>query len=299
MDQSLVVPWFDKEDQRKYTCVMWNLTRRCGAGCEYCPFHEDSAPFSSYENVNNILKWIYVNIPKERLDQWSQLTLFGGEPTLHPNFMHVINSAAVIPFKQIVVYTNFSADLNLYLQMLIIQKIMIVATFHEQQISHKAFVLKMMSLLGSWYPASYIFDHVRVNVMSSDPNHEYVATVLRTAGFTVNIAEPHRHGQSHDSHTHNTTTVVDTSGWNKLVKGNKNHFKGWNCLAGRNNVYIEENGDLFPCQSIGQAAYLKKPDAQPRITNILHDPNFEWKDLPATVCPMKACRFELFLTKYK
>jgi len=299
MDQSLVVPWFDKEDNRKYACLMWNITRRCGFGCDYCPFHNDTSPFTSRENVDRILSWIGTNLPSTKNAPWAQITLFGGEPTLHPEFIYIVRHLSLLGFDQIPIYTNFSAPIGLYLDALMSKSIVLILTYHEQHMTAENFIEKLATLIDGTSSLKYLTEHIRINVMTSDVSYQSVHKAATTMGFFVNITEPHRHGQNHDSHAHNATTVVDTSGWNKLMKGNKNHFKGWNCLAGRNNIYIEENGDLFPCQCIGQAAYLKKPEAQPRITNILHDPNFEWKDLPATVCPMKACRFELFLTKYK
>lgn len=294
----IILPWFDKLDGRDYACVMWNLTRQCGFGCGYCPFHNDNSRFTTREEVVNILLWLTKNVPSRNKARYAQITLFGGEPTKHPEFLNILPNLSNLGFDQIPVYTNFSAGLNLYFNALMTREVMLIITYHEQHISPEKFIEKLSALMLGSFSARYVLDHVRVNVMTSDPRHLQVAEEARKRNFAVNLAEPHRH-RPKDHKPNPTSTVVDTVGWNELVKTGNNCFTGWNCLAGKNNIYIEENGDLFPCQGLGQAVYVGKKGMPPRLANIFENPDFKWVDVPETVCPLKSCRFELFLTKYK
>jgi Radical SAM superfamily. len=291
----VILPWFDPENQQDYRCLMWNLTRQCTANCPYCPFHYNHR--SPYEHdAAKIISWIWEQFMKYPA-KYTQVSLFGGEPTLHPRFMKIVQTLNEL-VQNVLVYTNLSDSVSFYFKTLGYARVSLITTYHENQMSPEMYIQKLRYLKEFATMPGYedICKRIIVTVMTSDPSHQQVFETLRSEGFQVSLAEPHRGGQGH-SHLKEDKTIIDTAGWKKVVNNNANCFTGWECLAGKNNLYIEENGDVFPCQCMGQRAFLQKEDATAPLTNIVSDPTFDWGNVPATTCTMKACRFELFLTK--
>tara|TARA_B110000503_G_scaffold5314_1_gene7121 strand:- start:1888 stop:2799 length:912 start_codon:yes stop_codon:yes gene_type:complete len=70
--------------------VEWNIGKRCNLDCAYCPaeIHDNYSPHTDLDvMVNTIYKLETLNKP-------IRLSLTGGEPTVHPKIIHILDCAS-------------------------------------------------------------------------------------------------------------------------------------------------------------------------------------------------------------
>ena len=136
-------------------------------------------------------------------------------------------------------------------------------------------------------------------------NYNYNKLISYVPKEKINIVSTHKEKNNLvDSHhviqNHNCITI-DESGrgktWSDVIESNKNCFTGYSCTAGKLSFFIEENGDIFPCHGIAQDYYIKNKNSSYLYGNIDELYKSKLNFDKCTVCPQKACRFELFLTK--
>lgn len=94
--------------------VEWNLGKRCNFDCSYC-----SA--STHDSVSSHLEWTIIEKTIRRLGEIGReqkkkvkLSLTGGEPYLHPQFMDLLKLAKHEGVTRISVTTNGSVHMRLY-----------------------------------------------------------------------------------------------------------------------------------------------------------------------------------------
>lgn len=289
-----IKPWFDQENKQDYFCCMWNLTRECNSCCSGCPFHS---------NINNRLidpeKTITFISNNFNFDtEYNQIILFGGEPTLHKRFNYIITELSKLRFKNKIIFSNFSADIDIYNKCLF-EYYTLILTYHNNIFKNiEEFINKLIQLNSS---------NFRIILMRDDKiEYNYNKLIKHISKEQINIVSIHKEKNNlvdskHLVQNSHNYINVDEFGrgktWSDVIESNKNCFKGYNCAAGKLSFFIEENGDIFPCHGIAQDYYVKNKNSNYKLGNI----NDVYQDKlgfdNCTVCPQKACRFELFLTK--
>ena len=94
--------------------VVWSLVEYCNYQCSYCSAKSPSIKDSNqYIDYNNIIK-IFDKLFSLKRDKYI-IGLAGGEPTLHPNFLDIINylNNSNQPI-QVYIMTNGTKDLNFF-----------------------------------------------------------------------------------------------------------------------------------------------------------------------------------------
>lgn len=99
-------------ERRDVLSVLWAITKGCNFRCSYCAYNKDlkSTQFSSKDELLRAARTI------ERLGRPGyQITLYGGEPTLHPHFLdllgHFAASSAPVALRT---YTNGSRSAGFF-----------------------------------------------------------------------------------------------------------------------------------------------------------------------------------------
>jgi MoaA/NifB/PqqE/SkfB family radical SAM enzyme len=94
--------------------VEWNLGKRCNFDCSYCGA-------STHDATSNHLSWNIIEKTIKKLGAISQgqkkklkLSLTGGEPYLHPQFIKILQLAKAEGVSRISVTTNGSVHLKIY-----------------------------------------------------------------------------------------------------------------------------------------------------------------------------------------
>lgn len=290
-----VLPWFDQNDTQDYFCLTWNITRKCNFKCSYCSYCDPSDnlfPELSDSEFDIITEWIFDNFKRDC--KYTQITIFGGEPTLHQaQCKRAIRVSSLIA-TQVFLYTNLSGPLDFYQQMLSYHpNLHLTITFHEPQFPMNSFIEKIRKLKAYYH-------RINVIVTDADPSSLSLKEILTQDGLTVNYLKIIHCGNLHLHKQGSLKTgehLIDGKQWNKYVNTHTNHFTGWTCLAGKNNLYVECNGDVFPCQGQSTSHHNKEKAAIPYF-NIIKQPN-ALPPYQSTICPRKKCRLELYVSKYK
>lgn len=87
--------------------IHWELTLNCCNDCSYCLYHNSKFvdDYLSLDKCDDIINCI------SQLPIINNLTLIGGEPTMHPHFLHILENISVLPnINGIILYTNGKFD---------------------------------------------------------------------------------------------------------------------------------------------------------------------------------------------
>lgn len=295
-----ILPWWDPEDRRKYRSVIWNLTRRCNRNCSYCPFHDttsETLPGKHLEFIASVIRRKILLDAQEDLD-YCQVVLFGGEPTMVPQDT-LLQIVSTLSDFNVLMYSNLQASAVKYHELIEAGLSTVMASYHGANDDQRwKFVRKAEQLADL-----HLQNQIHFLVMSDTYDAYQVLHRLKDTGFQADMFQSHRDDTvppKQPKKSEKKELVVDTDGWKSLVHRHRNHFKKWHCLAGCNHVYIECDGTVYPCQGIGHACYTGKLEGGDYARgNILTeiDPPF-WGD-EIESCPVKACRFEAGITKYR
>lgn len=281
-----MTPWFDPQNKRDYFCIIWNLLRKCNCNCLGCTYH-DNTPVKLID-VDKVINFIKNNFDFTK--SYKQITLFGGEPTLHPEFKKIIDELYKLNVY-LILYTNLTADIDTY-KYCQDRKVHLTITYHHNAFKNVMdFVNKLMYLDASDISLIY------VKHKGYENNYKLLKNMFGEDKTT--LIAIHRTSQFVDTPVLNINKTCDgkidgkKANWADIVETDKNHFTGWKCVAGKNSFYIEQNGDVFACEGIGQEYYRKC--LYNKLGNI-EDTKFKFTP-KETICPCRWCGFEAFLTK--
>jgi len=101
-------PCFHKRYVINKRIIELNLTNYCNLSCINCEVSCRQAPGNDYMTLGQIKKFVKESIALSR--RWKKIKLFGGEPTLHPQFFKVIQ--ILKKYKKSNPYCNFQLLTN-------------------------------------------------------------------------------------------------------------------------------------------------------------------------------------------
>ena len=139
----------------------WFLVDWCNFKCSYCSSAEVMA--EKYSKRTSPGKYKLVLLQLSKLDTDFEMDLFGGEPTLHPEFENIVSALDSMPnCKLIEVKTNLSKPLYFFESVCKYNKIKLSASYHAEYYDKK-FLDKCIAL------KDYNF-YVHIN-LSDKPEH--------------------------------------------------------------------------------------------------------------------------------
>lgn len=100
---------------RDVLSILWAITKGCNYRCSYCPYskNEKFTLFSSEQELSTAVDTI-VRLGRPRY----QITLYGGEPTYHPHFHHLVRTIAASRAPiELRMFTNGSRSPDFFEQM--------------------------------------------------------------------------------------------------------------------------------------------------------------------------------------
>jgi MoaA/NifB/PqqE/SkfB family radical SAM enzyme len=102
-ETDLAVVEHSKESSSRYTHVEWMLGNTCTYACSYCPakLHDGSVAWLDYDSVLRFIDKLHVHYAGLGQTVWLQYT--GGEPTLYPKFIPLIEACRNRGFRQSVI----------------------------------------------------------------------------------------------------------------------------------------------------------------------------------------------------
>lgn len=288
----------------------WDLTSRCNYRCGYCTYKNRNEPFYDYSHKLKIMYFYEYLYRYYDLD----LILFGGEPTLDPDFFRIAERLghSMYPLQ---IFTNLSQPIEWFKKLYKIRRhIRFIASYHFKMTNSKEFIEKVKFLSDHFY-------EVYVKVMWDSEYKSIIQRMYRLfeslkldySDFILSIDRVWYPDQDFDkfdmewyrneqkrNHKLQTYYTVDATG-NKVstsfneIKLDCNgiaNFKGMECDCGTKNLTICSNGDVHYCLT------YRKNHFKP-LFNLIQDNYLDYKHLleQNIICPHDNCYSEVVVPK--
>lgn len=130
----------------------YEITANCNYHCEYCSTYRVGEKISDINIVDNVL--YFLNEVYNNLDDTDTLTIqiMGGEPTIHPLFEYFMTELCKMKNFKLILFTNFSADINLYDRLCKIfpDKTDFSISYHQNHIILEEYIYKLDYLINKY-----------------------------------------------------------------------------------------------------------------------------------------------------
>lgn len=294
--------------------ILLFIVDKCNFECEYCynrqPRHLD------YAKLDIFLK--YVKDISNKTQRCLNISLIGGEPTLHPEMESFCDELLLIPNTTVEILTNFSQPLEYYLRLLE-KNIKLAATWHgkKKDKANLSYFSKMLKVPKQFFENNQI--EIRImfendNWENSDRMFNYVYPIFKQ-WVEISLLQQndgYSYPYSHEQRKiygeyvkklkcdRNFFTVEYSDGSKKKMSFNDMYFSDpllsfhlWKCNAGLDYIYVHSDGNVYHCQSYYEHYF--KP-----ICNI-YELNGEYQiDLyKPCICRAKYCSCDFDVKKEK
>lgn len=275
----------------------WFLVDWCNFKCSYCNAADRMS--EKYSKQTSPSKYKLVLERLRRLDMDFEIDIFGGEPTLHPEFLSILEQLSSMPnCKLIEIKTNLSKSLTFFQEVVKFDKVRLAASFHAEYYD-LVFLTKCVALKDSnfychinlsdkpndWPMMLRTIDNFDRHSVKYDLN-----VLLSTPDYTVNYSdefynlfEKHLAKQS-DKSLYRLGFDNGTEEWMPVFLIHKNklgNFNGFNCQALLYEITAE--GDFInSCTRQPLPLFIKEEDV-----------------MKNSVCPKTVCHADMMLNFYK
>ena len=228
----------------------YEVTSNCNYKCDYCGTYKDEE-YSDIYTINKIIGFFKL-LSADNIDNTIEIQLFGGECTLHPHFIYIVEELSKLSNVELILFTNFSADLDLYKQFCEIAKghiHNISPSFHYNHINTEEFLNKLRYItnnydinidVGCMLSKGRYTEEEYINIFSEFKNNKNVTLSLFPI-LKANLEDfkAVKHNTSNNKDENNINIVIDKNTLNKRY--NKN------CDCYITNAFINSKGILSPC----------------------------------------------------
>lgn len=233
--------------------ISWSLLTSCNYSCPYCYIHTNEIC------SNNIIDKTINAISKIK-NKTINITLFGGEPTLHPQIKYIVDALSKIDnISKIFIYTNLSTDKSL-LEYLIYKNCYIVSSFHPSMCSEKEYIDKV-DFIHKHNPEILSI----INIMPPYNNSETLQTFLQEHNIPHRLSYIFNDGRKEAltclmyERKSNVKSLIDTQivyedskknmTLNEYLFFSKNEYKNYICYGGVVYIFIDHKGNLYRCNN--------------------------------------------------
>lgn len=272
----------------KIHSVTWEVTKYCNFECSYCDVFGIG---HNLDSVETIIKFLNDFGKNKNL----KITLFGGEPTLHPDIETIIKKLN----NDVSLFTNLSAPLKLYDKLYAIDKdLEILTTFHPSKVKFNKFLkrVKYLANKGVNLKVTFMLDpKIKLDYrgyfeeLSNLDIRVEVHKVVYDSDRIDNSTEEDDLIQEDECKTievvYDNGDVVEVSP-EHLLSNHMNNFKFFKCKGGCQNLYISKEGNVYSCLD-----YRKKDISLGHVSRISVD------GLKETICMLDGCTSDLEIPK--
>lgn len=260
--------------------VIANITSRCNFCCEYCcefcnlQHNTEDMKLSSLELfITSILSSI------EASKRSIKLSIYGGEPTLHPDMFELCNKLKTAYAERIYieVYSNFSAAASLYNELMNIGVNLILTAHDSRTFSMASFYSKVLELDSRNIASRAIFNVMfeKQHIKTSIELYHKLCAYFKSTNIVMKLPPLLKKVRLTDSYAHEYAQdeldmfdkIQDESNvfFVKQYALNDNDkillftdsdlekrnmcFKSWLCYSGYSSCYVHVDGNIYRCQS--------------------------------------------------
>ena len=273
-----------------YLWVTWSILLSCNYNCRYCSIKNNG--YASKEIIDNTIFFLK-NAPQKIKD----ITLFGGEPSIHPRLFYIIDKLQEFS-KRICIFTNLSSDYHI-LKRLIDKNVEFCISYHSDILSSKFFIDKLDYLYKNngkieflnimmVYNKTYDIDIVSKYCIEHKIRHRLLP--IYTEGGRKDWLNSVIYSRRKDVVPVRDIVVIKEN--KKIVLSeqecitlNMTNFKGFHCYAGSRSIFITHDGTVYRCQ---QEMRNHKPYCTVRD---------DYPKLEPYLCPYDECTCEYYIPK--
>ncbi|EPZ51972.1 4Fe-4S single cluster domain protein [Bacteriovorax sp. BAL6_X] len=231
--------------------INWEMVSHCQFDCSYCYYR----PFNSNTEYTTLSKIVLKKL--KAIEEDFIINLIGGEPSLHPNFISIIEELETIQnLKEIRIVTNFVKPESFWLKLPVSEKIKITASFHPEY-PNKGFIEKI-DLLSNKYQmdTAFLFTNKLEEFEKYKHTFENLYKLAQENKHTLNCIRLHKetsHSVSYESYQeeieafikiceekvakleNKETTLIKTAKTQKHISKSEflnngyNQLEGWKC----------------------------------------------------------------------
>jgi len=233
--------------------ITWEVTGNCTYDCRYCVLHYKEPyhyPTETLELINKLAETKNII-----------LTLFGGEPTAHPEFLKILGD--LDPCIDLGIFTNLSKGEGYFQKILDIRpNIKFETSFHPSQSNFKDYYKKIEFLMTKGVSVSVAFMYDTPYNMLRECYEELCkicpdVTLFKIDYHDQNLSSNEMSWFMNENKNKSrkitvtyekdgvTLTKETTPGF--LWANNINNFKYFHCDCGKSCFYISSQGDVYPC----------------------------------------------------
>lgn len=270
--------------------ISWELVTHCQFNCSYCYFH----PHESNTNYVDLMKMVLAKL--EKVSEPMDITLLGGEPTLHPRFYEIIATLHSLEnVKRVDIVTNFHLPVEFWEPLeAYSDKIEIIASYHVEYAQNN-FFKKIQQLKDKFTIDVHFLIHNDLKFLPKmkEAADEFFQVDSKRVSITFNKLIDHS-GQSNKyfpycdetldflkqlelqlkNIKHLETIKINTENHQveltqlEFTNKNYNHFKGWKCEM--NAILIHPDGFVtYPCTN--QRKYILFAEFKKRTIVCAHE----------------------------
>ena len=312
-EEKELVAQFVKQDETPLNVLLF-IADQCNFACPYC--------YNRRPRTNKLidldLLYKFVEDMSQKTKRKMNISLIGGEPTLHPGMLNFCKSIlSNVPSTCVEILTNFSQPLETYLEHLELG-MKIAATWHGK-INDKQnldYCKKMLRVPLKFFEN----DQIEVRIMFENDNWDNAEEVFRQMcplfkkwveislvsdldgkpyPYTKAQLDRYKELLMKLKYTRDFFTLRYRDGTEKQVSFNDMYlnplvnFHLWRCNAGLDYIYVHCNGNVYNCQSYYE--HDRKP-----ICNIIQTQGEYKKELfKPTICSVEYCSCDFDVYKEK
>lgn len=208
----------------------------CNYTCDYCENNYNNIQFY-YNKCKINFNQLFIFL-KKISNNFKQLILIlnGGEPTLHPDLLLFCKKITQIKNIKILLYTNLSANINLYKQIQLYNNINILPTFHETHIS----IINFFTKLNQLNINTCIIPCTKNNIL----NIKYIYQILNKKNIKLILLENNLYSLAEIKNLYKYDNNILTQFLQlKISKNIQNKL----CNCSKYYLYINGDGNIFSC----------------------------------------------------
>lgn len=265
--------------------ITWSMLLSCNYSCEYCSIRSHDKQYATPDTVKKTIAFI-----EKSPQEIKNVTLFGGEPTIHPDIIHAVDSLSKF-CSNVYVFTNLSCSKSM------IKDIKdnggkFTLTYHPDMVSEDIFLKKLDYLLSIGGDIQFLNimmykakeDEIR-KVQKYCIDHGVVHRFPPILGNSIKLrdfVQSIRYTNRKDVRTTKDVMVLYDDMRRALLNKqeckllNLFDFKGWMCWAGVQKLFISHLGDVYRC----------KHDDKSFICKVTEE---KYPEIKPWICPYDSC----------
>lgn len=295
--------------------ILVYIADKCNFNCSYC--YNRKPRKSTLADLDGFFKFIQDLRRKQPSSRRVNVSLIGGEPTLHPDALSFCDRLLALDNVTVEVLTNFSQPLDYYLELLA-KGVCLAASWHSQMDDklNWDYVEKMKKIPMKYFASQ----QVEVRIMMENDNWENSRKVffelyplykkyIEISLLTRDDGTPYEYTQKQldeyekliilTKYKRDFFTVEYSDGTQKQVSFADMYlnplvnFHLWKCNAGQDYIYMHCDGNVYNCQSYYEN--YKKP-----ICNLFADGcEYKIEKFKPCICQVSYCACDFDVHKEK